>query len=57
MENKQGLRGIFVLLIHGSKPRGHYSSLWDKNQYFGADLVKSTRVTGVLQEVLQEAMF
>jgi len=54
MEKRKGLRGLFLLLNHGSKPGGHYSSLRDKNQSFGADLVKFTHATRVLQEVLQE---
>jgi len=32
--------------------RSHDSSLRDKSQYFGANIVKFTHATGVLQEVV-----
>ena len=48
MENMHSLRGKLVLLNHVSNVKGHYSILRDKNEAFGADLVKFTHDIRVL---------
>ena len=54
------LSGVYSSSIMDLDPRGHDSSLRDKNQALGENMIEFTRATRVIQDVLfflQEFLF